>query len=437
MENNFYQLVALNEFTTENGMTYIGKTKRIKKIEKLVDELMEEDPVYSRKSHDILDSPKIFKIQKLFEEEFGFKKFYLSLLPSIPIATEKDNGDTKMIFVAMNSGTSTPISMIIRDASAAMPSLLFNKDKFYDYKHNYLCNVVISTDMFDKTKFTAEEIVAVWLHEIGHNFDVSITTQISGLINLCSVVDLAKSGELVQALTLLFKNYVSTAYMKFFHHLFKYLPSFVSDIGALLGECYKILASVKIATSLFRLKELIVKVASLTPSELITTHLSFGAERFADSFVTLYGYGPAFVSYTRKYELYFDLGYRWNLGRPFNNFVWFGSAITSVLYMIIDSHPESQTRCKLILDDYKKLSENENFPVDIRKAIKKDYDRAKLEYDKYMEIDPADRRSLCSYVSKSFKEQILDGKVDLRSYIMTCSAIQSGVLTPTKKGARK
>lgn len=453
--------VILHEYTTKSGLTYIGKTKNLLKAEKIIDKLINSDKGKDADLNKISKfnrSKDLKELEKCFKDEFGFKEMFISIFSETiePNGTD-DSGKTKLDIITRNAYTNLP-PLIIRDSLTGMPEPLFKKDKFYDYKHTYLCDVTITADRFDGT-FTAEEVMAVILHEIGHNFDVALSTYAASALNSINIVKLFTEGKYLATVVQLFPN--------IFHGMFqKVISQAISKIPVLsiATEIFARFWNFVIDRSSFLVLPNILGVLSIfsktNPRQILYSQLMFNAERFADSFATIYGYGPALISWADKEErlgaLQDDLDnvmnrmsfskkekkegkkdfkkYNNSTGWRFaKNWTWAGSAIVHALCCFLDPHPATQTRCKMALEDCKKLSENKDFPPAIRAALKKDYENAKKQYDTYMGLNKDDKQAFIAKITKAFNENVFGGKMDLRSYIFRCSAIQSGALNPTKK----
>jgi hypothetical protein len=151
--------------------------------------------------------------------------------------------------------------------------------------------------------------------------------------------------------------------------------------------------------------------------------LQFQQERFADSFTTIYGYAPAGISASKKLDELTQLTKEKGSSSINDDISWVGAEAFRIFAMIIDPHPENQTRAKMMLEDMKKLSENKDFPPTIRKQVKANYEVSKKMYDNFIKVNDDVSRARLLKLSRQFKETYLGGKIDLRSYILTGSAI--------------
>ena len=447
--------VILNEFTTKSGLTYIGKTKNLLKAEKIIhDHLIN----INTNKNDEQKIPKFVKshlkdLEQCFKDEFGFKLFHLNIFTPYYFNMNKA---VPISMITRNAFTFPP-NFIMRDISNKTPTPLFKKDKFYDYGHTHLCSITITYDWF-YGDFTAGEIMATILHEIGHNFDVALSTYIATVINTVDIVQLFRSGKanIFELVTTLFPNWTSGS-------LFRFIANWYNQSGAgiildTFSRFYNLLEDLSSIAVIGRLKDIVTVFQAVRPKTVVANNLMFNAERFADSFATMYGYGPESVSMQDKFErrralqgnlstvvnrLSFskkgkaetekdfksiDKSHIWTFMK---NWTYCGTALLNTMTMLLDPHPETQTRCKMILEDCKKLSESKDFPPEIRALMKKDYEAAKKRYDTYMGLDKDDQQSFAAKMIKAFKEKVFGGKMDLRTYIFRCTAIQSGALNPT------
>ena len=376
---------------------YIGKTKNLLEIERKFDEMIKKYGPRSRidKSyHDLEDCPEKKDIQDLVCREFGFDSASIIIQP-----------------VAISNAMTMPRSFLVRDFTNGMPtSLTLHGEKYYDASHKYDFVMVMYTELFDGT-FTAGELTAFLLHEVGHNFDVTTMTYIADWIFWGQCL---ATGNVLYAL---FRNYAAKIIWRIENLLLRIRPlTILMNIGI---DIYKILLMVTgplgIPTRLAR----ILQNTIVRPIDLIS---GIGAEKFADSFANAYGYGAEMISVVDKMDRYLITT---NKGVVADTWTWMGDACCSIITMFIDPHPENQTRARMMLDDMKKLSESKDIPPHIRKVVQKDYQACKKAYDDFLQVEKSDRDGLALRLSRNFKEDALNGKVSFFTYFFTCSAVQS------------
>lgn len=148
---------------------YFGKSKNLLEAESILNSIIKEFKVpFDKVGKRIIDaaklnsSPKNKKLQELFQKEFGFGEMVLHW-----------DGTNTVNAWSFARG-------IIKLINTDMPKLPVrsNDGRYYDGGHNYLCVVNVYAGLID-AGLTAEELMAVILHEIGHNFQCTPVTNIA------------------------------------------------------------------------------------------------------------------------------------------------------------------------------------------------------------------------------------------------------------------
>lgn len=138
---------------------YVGKTPELLEIERLIGKIRRSNtqatfftnPTYSKDME---------KINRLFEDFFGFEVFSLMIDRS----------------TSQNAYT-IPLSIAVDVAPQyRVKNNLLATDRGFKYKKEagYCCIVHMYNNLFFDDKFTDSEILAIILHEIGHNFETVI-----------------------------------------------------------------------------------------------------------------------------------------------------------------------------------------------------------------------------------------------------------------------
>jgi hypothetical protein len=315
--------------------------------------------------------------------------------------------------------------MLLRDATSKMPtSLVAHGDRYYDEAHSYDYFMVMTTESFNG-QYTGGELTAIMLHEVGHCFDTSLMSYIGDVLYWAACF--AQGNILGPFLG---------------HTILKYLTKFLDAILSLTPVA--ILANVGL--SLMKLVSQVMgpfgTVSYIgqmlaanppTPTAVIDIFTGFSGERFADSFATAYGYGNELMSYIDKSST--QLQQR-KSGFLIDTWTWSGTIAPTILNMLIDPHPEAQTRAKLVLDDMERLAKSPDLPKGISSAVKADYARCKKGYDAFLQVEPDQKNSIAQRFSRQFKEAVLGGRCDLRSYLFNVSAVQGGISVVNRKKSR-
>lgn len=162
-----YEQISLLNKTTDRLTTieeaYIGKTKEILEIENYFD--------LFKRSYDPKKDYRFNKdyknLCKSFEKAFGFEGFYLMVVPDVN---------------TLNAGT---IPYSLRADYIINPNKLKNyveisPNGYFKLKeeNGFICFAVIYAGLLMEDTFTAKEITAIFLHEIGHNFSDIISGKI-------------------------------------------------------------------------------------------------------------------------------------------------------------------------------------------------------------------------------------------------------------------
>lgn len=437
-------LISLNEFSTEDGgYTYVGKTKNLQQIEIILGELMQNlyadmneftgldrrAPARVKKEVELCrkveNSKELKAICKLFEKEFGFQEMTINVTPILIMPTLNGKG----INITSLNAFALPQSYFVRDITTGMPSMCYFKDRFYDEKHVYHCGIVLaSTFLF--TDFTPAEVLAVLLHEIGHNFEVAITSYFKDLLAYIALLTIP---------------HISWFQKSVLIGVFRALPDLVIKYGVklmndtiidnipLLATIFLYYGKIKNQIDKFRYLNRVMKSFTnlsnllLNPGLLLHPFLGFGSERAADSLPTVYGYGDAQISALKK------LGYHTEVDKgllPFGlgNITVFNN-IYSCINNLLRLHPDEQTRCRMILNDMEILTKNKDFPPHIQTMIRQDYELAKDAYDNYVTMDKSESQSIILHkLWRYLGEKIFKGQLDIRAYILNTSYIQQTLL---------
>ena len=400
---------ALDEFmfNPEPGMEYIsegyvGKTKEVKKIEAVIAKMIKTykaDGIVKNATAELDKSPEKREIENLIQKEFGFFSVEIDIRPSM----------------LPGAGT-VPKSILLRNNCNKMPTeLTAHGEKWYDASHQYSFYMILSSDMFNG-RFTAGEVTACILHEVGHNFDVSLMSYIGDCMLWGACI---AYGDIITPT-------IGHIIAKYIHKFITWVSN-LTPVALLQGAIDSFAKLVtQVAGPFGSLSYIGMMLAGTTVNVrgIIQMFIGFSGERFADSFVTAYGYGPEFISFIDKIDTVLQTR---NQGLVIDTWTWSGTIAPTIVNMLIDPHPEAQTRARIVLDDMKKLLDNPNLPPKIKAAVKSDYERCKRSYDLFLQVDSDTRNAIALRFSRQTKEALLSGKLDLRTYLFNCSAVQAGI----------
>lgn len=392
---------GMNQPVTEG---YVGKTKTLQEIEHLFGVMQKKYPtqgIVDKSKQDLEECPEKRKIEGLICKEFGFNSAYI-MIRSLKFVESK---------VAVKS-------VLQRDMTTGMPKGLTNHgEKWYDKGHQYDFFCVMYTENFNQ--LTPGELTAMLLHEIGHCFDVCTLTYISDFFFWVTCVSSGPIG--------VFSNYFRVPIAKYMYKFLQLIDT-ITPVSILANAAIHVTDLLTMILGPYGSLSLIgQELAGALVNPLKTAEdviVGVGKEKFADSFVTAYGYGAENISLLDKVDTYYITR---DKNFVFDTWTWAGSITPTILCMLIDPHPEAQTRARMALDDLKKLKENPYLPKHMKASVAKDYERCKEAYELFVQVEPNKRDSIALRFSRNIKENILSGKLDLRTYFYTTSAVQDGI----------
>jgi hypothetical protein len=379
------------DFTMEG---YLGKTKETAIIEdncKVLCKKYKGASIVDISKADIHNSTEIKNIQNAIEKLTGFRQVSIIV---------KNN-------ITLNAYT-VPGSMLVKTSVNKFPNMpTAHGKKYFDESHSYFCLIVLNASMF--AELEPDECTAFILHEVGHNFDHTLTYWLFDLyVWACTL----PSGPLSVILNV-YRTEVRAAvdnvlklldYIPILPILSNYGTETIRKFGMLLGPLGAV-------TNI----SLIIMNAIDNPTAAILGGTRVHQEVFADSYVNSMGYGDAMIRALNKVD---KRDYITNVNPALELWTGAGSAATAILCMFMDPHPENQSRAKHILNDMKELANNKDIPANVRKAIKDDYARQKKAYDDFLEVDKDERNARCTRFARKFKESVFGGRCDFRLVLL-------------------
>lgn len=263
---------------------YFGKSETLLEIEREISKLRQSFSYYvNAKSTD-----EVFNINRLFEKQFGMDIFSLSVIPSkiknaytYPVATRYD--------IAFGENLARKVEV--------------DKNGYRFKKGNGLCIVcTLYSGLLTDPNITDAEIVAVILHEIGHNFADAISTEIQAYnknmamyrVYLMILEVISSSGILLpDAILNVYMNLNSTVANKEMDYTkhpildwFTGIGAHISDTGYTINDFFRRLSG-GIGIKLQKLLSWPYKVFKLGQDTIPKKN-----EVLADKFAGIHGYGP-------------------------------------------------------------------------------------------------------------------------------------------------
>lgn len=358
-DNNKYLLDTLSESSLQCiNEVYFGKTKELLEIEQQLDvfrnKYMEKYVLNMKVNSDI----DLLKFDRMMEDYFGFGCFTLHIHNM-----QEANAFTMPIDYRYDY--KNPRDNIIADKNG------FKFKKEFDYA----CILGIFSGVIFNPEFSTQEIMALILHEVGHNFNSAINRPNGAMLNIYTtclyVTNLLTSVALTPALinTYMNTNKARIALDRMGKNMREqnYFPVIIYDaMKQILMIAY---AGVKVINNItkivtmgaFSIYDVITKVINI-PLKILSNPLGavlkpFGvkvgyrSEESADNFATMYGYGGELSSALQKLEdtegeSSSKIMKAFNKLPVISSLMHLVEAPVLILLSIFDSHPNTVIRVK-------------------------------------------------------------------------------------------
>lgn len=322
----------------------------------------------------------LLKLNRMFEEYFGFGCFMINIINDRQV-----------------NAFTIPVSARIDAVNANIDDLIVTKNGYkFKKEADYATIVSIYSGMIFNEDFDDEEIMAVILHEIGHNFQAAISNHNAALNSFCTTFRFLlnmQSGvgiifEIMQT------NGVAKAYYKFINNLREkdstlcIIPIIKNTIVGAVNfgarTLYDVLNLISLGTITFGsiANTFINKLRN--PVGLILLPFNYKNERLADNFATMYGYGAATMSVQRKFS-FEGADYNTVMGKVnkipvLSTLIHLNNLPAEIVISAFDEHPSGVIRAKDQLDLLKYEASKSDLDPKMKKCILNDI----KECEKYM-----------------------------------------------------
>jgi len=276
---------------------------------------------------------------------------------------------------------------------------------------NLFVGVILHTGIVTIANLNEKEILAIILHEIGHNFYNSIFHVLS--MTGVSIGKMIASG-IMDAINL------NKFYINFSDFVNNFASKHIRPLYLLITNAERILFQI---TSIFG-KSLFSAVTNLP--RIIKSFLTleiltrYNVEKHADSFAVDHGYGKELASALNKMERMEK-----SLGNKIYNYApiaWFYDLIDlqfEIIFGLLGPYPSTQNRIRSGLDRLKRDMKR----TDLSPALRKELEQQIKEYEDfynnyYLNIEQNQNRNrIFTWLYRKFVEAIFRGKLDIRELI--------------------
>lgn len=387
-----HELSFLNE-------AYFGRTANIEKMIKQIHVIREKAGVvygsinYQKYNVAMNTWPEVIEFNRLVEEEFGFKTAGLTFMQDARL-----NAHTLSLSIAMDSYMSkNPKSMV----QSTKTGFRYRKDA------EYALAMYITTGLFLDNNFSDEEIMAVLLHEIGHNFSTAMSGELGGLVLIKSMI-----------------NFIYILRDVIFRQRFERIPEIISgenwfkNLDNTLDKHTRRFTIFKITKVLADVINMVINFVNTSYSDLIfilsglnpgvsislallqTTaypakllNMLLGGtedEKFADAFPAMYGLGAEQASALAKMHT-------GSKGFPIHDMIFNTPGIGHmanliqfpVIFMatLIDEHPNLNQRFRMEIEYMENELKNTNMDPKLKSEIKRQLVQLKKDFKEYCDIE--------------------------------------------------
>ena len=412
---------------------YIGKTKELLLAETQLD-IFRKKYMSKYVFNTRVNSDKdLLKFDRMMEDIFGFGCFTLHIhnQPSVNAFTMP---------IDFRCDYRNPTDNIIADKNG----FKFKKE------YSYAAILGIYSGLIFNPAFTTPEVMALLLHEIGHNFNsalnksngtfTNIIVTIETFISIMSGSPLAlintikNSNQMRMALDTAGKNMrEQNAIPVIVYDVFKQLQSVLNTTALTINDILRVgsLGTLTIITALYNcVRSALMYI--INPANIITKiiglNIKYKSELTADNFPTIYGYGPELASALNKFE-----GAEGDsssiIMRSFNKIPVLSTIMhcneipVFFLAQMFDEHPHSIARIKDQLDLLNLELSKQDMDPKMVDRIKKDIKECNKSLNRLTDIttgikDPYMGKKLYNYLlSKcTIKSKLLDDKQKFAKY---------------------
>lgn len=351
-KDQFYH-IAMNE------ATFYGKNENLKKAEEILDKMIVIAHSRGTQEEDFTDNMEY--LCEVLRQTFGFYsvKINSSMImfhPHIFADILTTSGCTychaalfKYARVVVGKAKTECIQIDKKHQSVK-----------FDKKSHYGIRIFIGMELFadygPELSMTGAEILAILLHEIGHNFYIGPVKELTW-----NAIGMMTSADFVSYMVWYFKAYglVEVAFIAE-----EYLPDEMQTVFMrVYNSVSQILTPISSLHTLYRIVENFIKIAFMgasyiinIPVRVIKVFMNYDSEKYSDAFATSYGYGAELSSALNKMRHYkVQIVSANNKAQNVIDFVTFICRIPiSIINMLLDEHPNNEAR---LMNDIKYMEE--------------------------------------------------------------------------------
>lgn len=384
----YIDLLNENYFNIIFNEAYFGKTQGMIALERKISVC--RLPYLGQKwdSSKIYTNPDIAELERMLSKEFGFRNLFLEIKQFGSI-----NAFTYPIDIFIEPNLKNPRQMVETSSTGW---------KFTQYA-GAVSSIHIASEIWMDPEFTDAEVLAILLHEIGHNFESFMNNNLRCFSTAIAVINLITS--LCGNIFVLwkstsgikeFKNEVNKAIkrtpvtsMIFWcgNSIKSLLNKMILELDGILrvgtlGMSTILAGLLKYATTLIDYNKLINLLTSI-----IIRKPGVGKEHLSDNFASMYGYGNELIIALEKMNMKSkSAAMRGAMKIPALNTIIDTLDYPGILLLsLLDPHPQNVTRAKFMIESAEKELDNELNNPRLKKELKFQLQQMKESQEKYYE----------------------------------------------------
>lgn len=367
---------------------YVGKTALLAQCEDLLDEMIDKSRKSLRLNMNKLPENK--KIEELLCEQFGFRGISLYWT------------DTSILGPAYTICGLNFIQTLSKDEFSFLKDDY--KQGFYDYQHEKFVVINISGHILNTYKdLTAEHIMAMILHEIGHNFSTSVFNIFKALMQFE-----------ITALGIAISELASTNPAKQLIHNVTAIPNEIINIFPAVKEVWFKIR--KLHNMLLDILEPLNVFVALGNIAKIPLDILFFARNISqkmleidsDSIAGTYGYGKDLAEALDILTTHGRSGYKPDSKSPLISVLLDMSSLMSNIYSdIFGTHPSNIVRLGAQINKLEVSLKRGQFEPNLEKELQSQIDELKYLIENYDKEMKHDNFHMSAVVNKMYAKQFL------------------------------
>lgn len=366
---------------------YFGKSKELLACEA---QLHKFRTPYFRKSvlrsMSINSDPELLKFSQMLGDFFGF-----GILSINVTMTNQINAFT------------IPIGTRIKNIVTAGRGIKLTTSGYKFKKElDYCCVIGIYSGLILNSKFTDGEVMAILLHEIGHNYFQELSDTNLILNNTCAIfelvftilidlfdnpvnigVDIMNKSDILQSLITKINRYITISF-PFLRTIITFFESIIFESTKFIYDTVNGVAYI-LAPEAMIVEEFIKFGVHLAFSPI--SYAKYVSEKGADNFASMYGYGPDLFSVTQKletpksYQTQKDIYL--NLSPLIYYYVESIKCMCALISGQLEEHPTTVARCQDQIDMLEDTLKRGDYDPRLKKRLKEDLETCKSKMVKY------------------------------------------------------